>query len=37
MDAQFKFNDDSKILVTEPKSLGVQTRSMAKKLQEHQL
>lgn len=31
VDSQFKFNDDSKILVTEPKCLGVQTRSMTKK------
>lgn len=30
VDSQFKFNDDEKILVTQPKSIGVQTRSMAK-------
>lgn len=31
VDTQFKFNDDRSILVTEPKQIGVQTRSMAKK------
>ena len=30
VDSQFKFNDDEQILVTQPKAIGVQTRSRAK-------
>ena len=32
VDSQFKFNNDEKILVTEPKNIGVQTRAMRKKI-----
>ena len=35
VDSQFKFNNDSQILVTEPKNIGVQTRSMARKNKEY--
>jgi len=36
VDSQFKFNDDERILVTEPKSIGVQTRAMAKKMKDQE-